>query len=221
MKKSLIPLILSLLLYVIFSGEWFIAGKGIVLANVLDRMGGMSEIELLREKTKQLEIENIRLKSVASISLSEEKDKSIKAKVFSSYPFSDRSEIVINIGASSGVKAGDIVVSDNLLVGKVVRVSRKTGVVQTIFDRSFKLPVRIGKNEIDALYVGGLEPNLQMIDAKDALPCCELIVSASPDYPYGLGVGKTKSMSGELVKSAAIESILEIKTLRDVSVIVK
>ncbi len=221
MKKTIVPLILSLLLYVVLSGEWFIAGKGVVFAYVADKVSGVSELDLLREKNKQLEVENMRLKSVAAISLSEEKHNSIKAKVFSSYPFSDRSQVTINIGSGNGVKEGDIVVSDNLLVGRVVKVFKNTSSVQTIFDRTFKLPVRIGKNEIDALYVGGLEPSLQMIDTKDALPCCELVVSAAADYPYGLGLGKTKSMNGELLKTAGIESILDLKTLRDVSVVIK
>lgn len=220
MRRWTVPIISAALIYLAFSGEWFTAGKGVVFAFVSDRARGMNEVDYLREKNKQLEVEVLRLKLVASALIAEE-SRPVKAKVYSSYPFADRSEVVISVGAKSGIKAGDTVVHGNFLVGRVIRIGVSTSVVQTIFDRNFKIPARIGEKEIDALYIGGLEPRLEMIDSKAALPCCEIVVSAAADIPYGLGIGRTQKMDGDLLKTAAVEPLFDIKNLRDVSVITK
>lgn len=220
MRRWTVPIISAALIYLVFSGEWFTAGKGVVFAFVSDKVRGMSEIDYLRDKNKQLEVEVLRLKSTASV-LTATDGRSVKAKVYSSYPFADRSEVVISAGAKSGVEAGNAVTYGNFLVGRVSRVGASTSVVRTVFDRNFKIPVRIGEKEIDALYIGGLEPRLEMIDSKAALPCCEIAVSSAADIPYGLGVGRTKKMDGDLLKTADVEPLFDIKILRDVSVITK
>ena len=218
MRRWILPTIIAALIYLIFSGEWFTANKGVVFAFVSEKFGKMSEVDYLRDKNKQLEIEVLRLKSAASVIFSES-NRSVKAKVFSSYPFPDRSEIVVSVGSKSGVKAGDAVTFGNFLVGRVSEVGRDISVVQTIFDRNFKIPVRIGEKEINALYIGGLEPRLEMIDSKSALPCCEIVFSSGAGYPYGLGIGRTEKMDGDLLKTADVEPLFDIKNLRDVTVV--
>lgn len=219
MRRWILPTIIMTAVYLAFSGEWFTANKGVVFAFVSEKFRGASEVDYLRDKNKQLEIEVLRLKSAASIILSDSTGH-VKAKVFSSYPFSDRSEIIISVGSKSGVKVGAGVTSGNFLVGRVSEVGRDLSVVQTIFDRNFKIPARIGEKEINALYVGGLEPRLEMIDAKNALPCCEMVLSADAKSPYGLGIGRTKKMAGDLVKTADVEPLFDIKNLRDVTVVI-
>lgn len=220
MRRWVLPIILSLGVYISLSGEWFTLNKGVVFAFVSDRFGRLSELDYLRDKNKQLEVEILRLKSAASAIVSVSGDP-LKAKVFSLYPFSNRSELMISAGSAAGVNPGDVVTSGNFLVGRVSDVGRNMSVVQTVFDRNFKIPVRIGEKEINALYVGGLEPRLEMIDSKDGLPCCEVIFTSAAGYPYGLGVGRVKKVNGDLIKTADVEPLFDIKNLREVGILIR
>jgi cell shape-determining protein MreC len=216
MKRWLFALIIIAGVYAVLSGEFLIEGKGRMFAFVRESFSSEGEADYLREKNQKLEIELLNFKkgnsSVGDIG-------GIEAKVFSAYPFSDRSELVISVGSENGVKNGDAVVYGNVLVGRIKEAGKRTSVVQTVFDPEFEIPVRIGETETDALYVGGMNPKLNMIDSAEAPKCGELIVCASSDLPYGLGMGRTLEISEGLLKEASIEPLLEIKKMRNVLVI--
>lgn len=217
MKKWLLAVMLASGVYAVFSGEFFIERKGVILASVKEGLSGENETDYLRERNRELEIELLNLKkNNPKPSLD---GRMVEAKVYSIYPFGNRSEITINVGADKGVASGQAVVLDNSLIGRIKEVKARTSVVQTIFDPGFQIPVRIGKGEIDALYVGGMSPKLDLIDAKESIDCGELIVAAADNFAYGLGMGYAAQIKEGTLKEATIEPLLEIKDIRNVFVV--
>jgi len=218
MKKWLLALLVSVGIYAALSGEFFIEGKGSMLASVREGFSGESETDYLREKVQELEIEVLNLKkgnpsSVVSF-------EGVDAKVYSAYPFADRSELMINAGSDRGLIVGQAVVKGNVLIGRIKEVKKRTSVVQTVFDPEFQIPVRIGEKEVDALYGGGMNPRLNLIDVAEPLPSGEMVISAADGIPYGLGMGHTTQVKEGLLKEASIEPLFEVKDIRNVTVVV-
>jgi len=213
MKKWLLMLLIIAGIYIIFSGEFFVERKGAIFSVLRGKLVHENELNYIRERNQQLEIEILNLRK--GILLTEDK-KGINAKVFSVYPFADRSKIIVNSGKEQGVEIGSAVTSGNILVGRVMETARRTSVVQTVFDSQFEIPVRIGEAEIDALYTGGMRPKLRIIDANEPPQYGEIVVSASPELPYGIGLGKILYISEGALKEATVEPFLEIKKIRNV-----
>jgi len=213
MKKWLLMLLMIAGIYVIFSSEFFIEKRGAFFSVIQGKLVHENEFNYIREKNKQLEIEVLNLRK--EVLLTENK-KGINAKVFSIYPFSDRSKIIVNAGTEQGVEIGDTVTDGNILVGRIIEAMKRTSVVQTIFDSQFIIPVRIGEAETDALYTGGMRPKLRIIDANEPPQYGEIVVSASPELPYGIGIGKIIYISEGVLKEAIVKPFLEIKKIRNV-----
>jgi len=213
MKKWLLTLLIIAGAYIVFSGEFFIEAKGVIFSSIQGGLTHKNELSYVREKNQQLEVEILNFRKG---NLLVDNEKGINAKVFSVYPFADRSKIIVNAGKEQGVEIGSAVTSGNILVGKVIETARRTSVIQTVFDSQFEIPVRIGEAEIDALYTGGMRPKLRIIDANDPPQYGEIVVSASPELPYGLGIGKILYVSEGVMKEAVIEPFLEIKKIRNV-----
>ncbi|TSC60179.1 MAG: Uncharacterized protein LiPW15_57 [Parcubacteria group bacterium LiPW_15] len=127
------------------------------------------------------------------------------ADVYSRYPFNFKNELLADAGASDNVKNGGAAIFDGVLIGKIIEVKDRTAVIQTVFDPSFSLPVRIGKSKTDALLIGGVEPRLTMIPKNADIAPGDLVYSASANFEYGLLVGTagTPTISGTNVFSEA------------------
>jgi rod shape-determining protein MreC len=217
MKKWLLVSIITICAYAVLSGEFLIEGKGAVLGLVRESLSGNGEIEYLREKNQELEIELLNLKKGnLDINFTEN---SVSAKVYSAYPFADRSELIINVGENKEIKPGMAVVRNNALIGKIKDVKKRTSVVQTVFDQEFQIPVRIGEEEIDALYVGGMNPKLNLIDSNKDICQGKMIVSSASGIPYGLGIGYTIKIKEGVLKEASVEPLFELKDIKNVSII--
>lgn len=204
-------------IYALFSGEAFIEKKGMILASVSGNVPSSNEVDYLKQKNQKLEVELLNLKC-GNKKISDAK--TVEAKVFSVYPFSNRSEISLNIGEAEGVTPGKAVVMNGFLVGKVKEVKKDMSVVTTIFDSGFKVPVRVGEKEVDALYVGGLDPKLNLIDGNEGVSAGDLVISACSDFPYGLGIGRAVRLKDGVMKEAAVDPLFDMKDLRNVSVVI-
>ena len=216
MKKWLLTLLIIVGVYILFSGEFFIKGRGIIFSAMRDNLAYESELNYLRNKNQQLATEILNLRKGNQLI---ENKLGIYAKVFSLYPFADRSKIIVNAGTEQGVEIGAAVTDGNILVGRIIEATRRTSVVQTIFDSRFEIPVRIGEAETDALYTGGMRPKLRIIDANEPPQYGEIVVSASPELPYGLGIGRILYVSEGVLKEATIQPFLEIKKIRNVFIV--
>jgi rod shape-determining protein MreC len=177
-----------------------------------------SELDNLKNHNLELEAQLLNLKIGNE---DKEERKQLTAKVYSLYPFANRSEIVINKGLNAGIKEGMAVVIENkVMVGKVKTVYGTSSVVQTIFDKNSKMPVRIGETETDAFYDGGLTAKLSLIDSKSLIKEEDLVLAADKDLPYGLVLGRIMNITdASPLKEARLQPIYELKNLRNVVVI--
>ncbi len=149
--------------------------------------------------------------------------KGIDAKVFSLYPFNTKQRIYIDKGSVEGVVKGDgVVISNTLLVGEVSEVFSHTSEVITLFDSRFSLPVRIGEDEVDALFEGGVSPRLSLIDKSKTIHQNDLIFTADRSLPYGLSVGYIGAISEDSSGAFLTSSVsipYNLNDLRDVLVL--
>ena len=146
----------------------------------------------------------------------------LTAKVFSTYPFNIKNQITVNVGEKQGIKKlAPVILKENILIGQVNEVFENYSVVKTIFDSNFQLPVRIGKDEINALFQGGGEPKVNLIDKEKPIQAGDIVYSASSEFPYGLKIGEIseiKETSAGVFKEAILKMPFNVNELRIVEI---
>lgn len=213
MRKVIFGVLVILLFTILISDRFFASKLGFV--SFLNRLTPAEESARMAE----LEKENQNLK----LQLLNQKTRKVHTfKVYSAYPFSNRGEISIAAGSRDGIKTGDVVTyGEGILVGKVIKVSESISIVKTIFDPSWRSTVRIGEAEIDALFEGGNEPSVTLVPPEAEIKDGELVITASDDLPYGLGMGtltNIRTAPGNAYKEATLEPSFQLKNLKDVSI---
>lgn len=157
-------------------------------------LGNPRAYEDLRSENIKLKLQLAEAVKTSCVQPKSEK-KLIPAFVYSQYPLPFKNEYIISAGAKDGVKTGAAVLFSGtdgqaFVVGKITRVLHDYAVVQTIFDKNFKMAVRIGQNGTDALLSGGTVPQLTLIPKAKPIEPGQAVYSASADAPYGTAIGQ-------------------------------
>lgn len=187
------------------------------------------EVEILRG-------ENAHLKSLLTLRDSQFSVRGLPfettvAHVYSRYPVNFKNELILNKGGNEGVKINSVLVAPAVqasssssalfFVGRVSSVLKSKSFAETIFDYRFKDPVHIGSKKISGLLVGGLSPVITLIPKDASVSPGDVVISASPDFPYGLVLGKVKEIrpsSDQLFKEASLELLYDINSLTAMAV---
>ncbi len=119
----------------------------------------------------------------------------IRAMVYSRYPMNFRNELLVNEGAHEGVAQGAAVLFQGMLIGQVTSVFPDSAIVETIFDNTLKMPVRIGASGADGLLQGGSYPIIGSIASTAPIPPGAIVYSAAPGLPYGLPIAQVSATS--------------------------
>ncbi|MCR4260925.1 MAG: rod shape-determining protein MreC [Candidatus Colwellbacteria bacterium] len=221
MRKKRYPLIIiiAILAFVVIAANLFFDLKLSLNKSAASVVGAFDQSEDLQKQISLLQKENTDLKAQLFRESVTPEDFAV---VYSSYPFNNKSEIVISWGENKGVLVGDAAVyGSSVLIGKVKQVTPENSVVTTIFDPSFETAVRIGTGKFDALMHGGNELALEFIPGDAKVEVGDRVFAAGSDLPYGLEVGQIKEVyteGGSVFQSATLQPSFEIKTLRDVSI---
>lgn len=133
--------------------------------------------------------------SVVSAQLPTSTPNAIRAMVYSRYPMNFRNELLVNIGTNDGVAVGAAVVFQGMLIGQVRAVYPDEALVQTIFDNSLKMPVRIGTQGTDGLLQGGSYPIIGSIASTAPIKPGDIVYSATPGIPYAIPIAQVVSTS--------------------------
>lgn len=221
MRKRRYPLIIAavVLLLTILAANLFFDLKLSFNKSVASALNALTSNEGLQRQISLLQRENADLKAqlFRETILPQE-----SAIVYSSYPFNNKSEIIISWGVNDGISIGDAVTyGNNILVGQIKEVTLQNSVVATIFDPGFETAVRIGTGAVDALMRGGNELTLEFIPGDAEIEVGDRVITASSELPYGLELGQIKEIrteGGSVFKSATLKASFEIKALRDVNV---
>jgi len=141
--------------------------------------------------------------------------------------------VVIDRGTSDGIQVGDVVIgAGNTLVGRVIEVSDATSQVRLVSDPEFSVTAEIASTGAIGLIRGrGANPlAFEDIDSLREVPIgaevttsgIELSQTIRSAFPRGLSIGRVVTLSdqaGTVIKSAEVESILELDAARTLLVI--
>lgn len=118
------------------------------------------------------------------------------AEVYSRYPLSDKSSVVISGGSDDGLKPGMPVFVGNYLLGSISSVRRVQSDVETIFSSSWRSSVYIGSSRAKAVLHGGDAPVVELI-ARDAhVSKGDVVVNSSASAPLSTHLGMLGDVSG-------------------------
>ncbi len=172
----------------------------------------------LPAQNQALEAQLASLESIAA-QLPQNSSGSIPAVVYSQYPFDFHNELLIGSGANQGIAVGKAVTFQGVFIGLVARVFSDEAVVRTVFDPSFKMPVRVGSHGIDALLEGGPDPKAASIAKTASVAMGDVIYTAAPGVPYGLpvaAIAATSTSADHLFQEASLNFAYDINTVESV-----
>ena len=92
----------------------------------------------------------------------------------------------------------------------------------TVFDTGWQSAVRVGPRGVDALFKGGNEPILALVEKNAGLLEGDIIYTAAPGFPYGLPLGEVREprlAADQLFKEAKVSFPYETGKLRTVLVL--
>lgn len=114
----------------------------------------------------------------------------IAAKVYALYPLNNKSVLTLAGGKTAGIREGAAVLAaKNIVLGKVVGVGDDWSEVQTVFDATHDIPVRIGKSGTSGLLKGGAALTVTLIAKGKNIAVGDAVYAVSKELPYGLMVG--------------------------------
>ena len=130
---------------------------------------------------------------------------------------------LINAGSSKGVKVDMVVVSNRVLIGKVVAVYPWYSKVVLISDKQSKIASFIGQETVTAIYQGyndEKEGELIFVSNYDQLVDHELVISSGQGmiYPYGFALGMVRKKKDGKAK---VTFFSDMKHIRYCSVVTK
>ncbi len=219
-KKPWITFILILVLAIVVFGKWYFSGKFTASFTAQKLVDLITPEANLKAQIAELEQENAELKAQIF-------DQSIMptstVKVYSSYPFNNSQYIVLAAGENQGIDVGDVVTyGSDILIGKITSVSPSESVAETIFNPGWEMSVRIGTQQVNSLFKGGIELDVTLIPNNLPVNAGDVVVTASRGFPYGLEVGIVQSIvndAGTPYKHAVLQAPFKLENLRDVSII--
>jgi rod shape-determining protein MreC len=141
--------------------------------------------------------------------------------------------VVIDRGTRDGIQVGDVVIgAGNTLAGRVIEVSDASAQVRLMSDPEFSVTAEIASTGAIGLIKGrGANPlAFEDIDSLREVPIgaevttsgIELSQTLRSAFPRGLSIGRVVTLSdqaGAVIKSAEVESILELDAARTLLVI--
>ena len=168
-----------------------------------DNQVNESKLINLENKVERLKNENIsislQLKNLKKITGEEiYKYETLQAKVLLYKSNILHETIIINKGKNNGIKVGDPLIKNNILVGKILKTNFNTSHGILITNLNSRIPVRIGKNNYKAIVVGNPKSerqlNLEFLPKEFTFEDGDYIYTASIEntMPEGILVGQIK-----------------------------
>ena len=198
-----------------------------LLSKLLEPIETIGKIQELDDRNKQLERENLELKSKA-IQAEEQRSKcisqineaglaqktnyeTIQALVVGKSPFSFNQVYIINKGFDEGVRQGSAVTTGGYLLGQVSEVSRHSASVKLISRHDSLVPAVTLNSRQSGLVQGGLAGiTMTDIPVDATIEKNEVVVTSGmgEDLPSGIPIGEISSISA---KSDSLFKDIEIK----------
>jgi rod shape-determining protein MreC len=193
------------------------------------------EIVLLEGKLRQLAVEQNKL----SLCLEENEHlkKLLGAPLPAKWKFQEArvvgisEKLRIDKGKKDGVKEGMMVVSENILVGKVVAVEENTSLVQLVSDPGAKIPVVVKRANMGGVQARGLLLGQgggvildRVLQSEDIQKEDLVVTSGEEGWLPELLVGQIEEVFGikaEVYQKARVSPLVDLKRLRIVFLVVR
>lgn len=151
---------------------------------------------------QKLEAENRSLKSLLAL-VPEPNATFVSARVVGDTGGSFAQSVLVTAGARDGVDKGDVVMTGEGLVGRVLQSGQQSSRVLLITDINSRIPVVVGDAANRAIMVGdnGLRPRLLYLGAKTVVtPGDKVVTSGDADaFPPGIPVGRVAQVADGVV----------------------
>lgn len=152
---------------------------------------------------QKLEAENRSLKAL--LALAPEPDAQfVSARVVGDTGGTFAQSVLVTAGSSDGVGKGDVVMSGEGLVGRVLQAGARSSRVLLITDINSRIPVVVGEAANRAILVGdnGLRPRLLYVGAKTVVvPGDKVTTSGDAEaFPPGLPVGRVARVQDGVIE---------------------
>lgn len=217
-----------------------------VAGGISKNVSGIFSYKELQKENEQLKKENEELKSQLtgnSLSANELKELKELSKVLNFKGISGTDDIVsadiiamdgtnwmniftIDVGKDDGVKAGDVVICGDGLVGRVQSVGKGWAKVRAIIDESSKVSFKIDGNlKMIGVLKDATDGNLSgfMLDSKAKVSEGDKIITSGMGvFPAGIEIGritKVKYDSDEQLQKVNVKPSVDFDSLQKVSVI--
>jgi cell shape-determining protein MreC len=211
-------IVITLLLFLIF----FMPSVGMRLRGLLGpQVAAPSDAEQLAAENNSLAARLAELTVIAN-ELPSRAPETVRAMVYSDYPFNFKNEMTVNVGTLDSVMVQDAVLFQGSLIGIIKESSARSSIVQTIFDPDFKLPVRIGARGYNALLTGGSYPMVESIAKIAAVAAGDIVVSAATGTPYGIAIGNVQNVApapDNLFKEASLSFPYDMGMVQTVEIV--
>ena len=160
------------------------------------------KLKLLKDKYEALAIENKLLTELLNFATLPE-IRYVSAKVVAEESDAFAQAVVAYVG-DSDVEKGDVVLSDNGVVGRIDAVRSSYAKVITLADINSKIPVMIEKNRVRGILSGNNTPFPKLtfvpLDAEVSVGDKIVTSGVSGVFPAGLPVGQVMSVSKNEIK---------------------
>ncbi len=195
-----------------------------------------ARVALLEETLAQFQAELVELREIQSdyerltslldyTSIQQDQD-FVTADVIDVDQSGQRRTITINRGTRDGIRVGMPVVTDQGLVGRVLRVSANASRVLLITDPTSAVSVRLQSNRVEGTVIGQLSGNLRLtfipLDADIEEGGLVVTSGLGGNFPPDIVVGQvtsTRQFEFELYQEAQVRSLNDFTTLEFVLVV--
>tara|TARA_B100000963_G_scaffold259692_1_gene227933 strand:+ start:91 stop:906 length:816 start_codon:yes stop_codon:yes gene_type:complete len=155
-----------------------------------------NEVESLKNENISLSLQLENLKNITGEEIYKYETLQVKVLLYKSNILHET--IIINKGENDGIKVGDPLIKNNILVGKVLKTNFNSSHGILITNINSRIPVRIGKQNYKAIIVGNPKSerqlNLEFLPKEYNFEDGDLIYTTSIEniMPDGILVGQIK-----------------------------
>lgn len=208
----------------------FVAEIGTLRKTNQELLNRVTALENDARRTKELEMENQRLKELLNFKEENKGLELIGARVIAKNPDNWFSVIVIDRGSDDGIKPGMPVLNSKGLIGQVTEVGNNWSKVTLIIDPSSSVSIVVSRTRDNGIAKGDLELSktgrlkiLYLPSNSDISINDDIITSGLGGvFPKGIYVGKVVNVykdSGGIFKYAEVEPVVDFRRLEEVLVV--
>ncbi len=185
----------------------------------------LADAKEIKNRYEELRLENIRLKRFVDFT-SQVPDTYVAAQIIARDPSPWFKTVMIDKGSDAGLSKGNPVLVSDGIVGKIVKVSKKSSRVLLIIDRNSSVDALVQNSRVRGIVKGNNEDNCFFVYVlrKDEVKSGEMIISSGLDqiFPKGLQIGRVLKVTkghSQLFQNITLKTSVDFDKIEEVLVI--